>query len=317
MPKSADAFRTISEVADWLGVPAHVLRFWESKFTQVKPVKRAGGRRYYRPADMQLLGGIRKLLHDDGMTIKGVQKMMRDHGVRHVAAMSPPLDADLEDAVAGIALDVTEPDEPRGQVLSFDRGAADARPDQRASAPEEDAGQTEAATPETDESAAAAASDAADPEAPEPAQPLAQGEPAPSPDAPGETAKEGPVAEEPSAPEAEPPEPNPDLPESDPAPESAHAQKAEEAEPNASSSSDPDAVSADAQAQAATPAPATPRVAAVPDDPADDVEAPPWPLGRLMTQDPALLAEWQPQLADLAGRMAELRARMDSGADRA
>ena len=74
MGKSAEAFRTISEVADWLGVPAHVLRFWESKFTQVKPVKRAGGRRYYRPADMRLLGGIRKLLHDDGMTIKGVQK---------------------------------------------------------------------------------------------------------------------------------------------------------------------------------------------------------------------------------------------------
>lgn len=93
MNKSPDAFRTISEVADWLGLQAHVLRFWESKFAQVKPVKRAGGRRYYRPADMQLLGGIKKLLHDDGLTIKGVQKIIREQGVAHVAAFSQPLDA--------------------------------------------------------------------------------------------------------------------------------------------------------------------------------------------------------------------------------
>ena len=127
MSKSADAFRTISEVADWLGIPAHVLRFWESKFTQVKPVKRAGGRRYYRPADMQLLGGIRKLLHDEGMTIKGVQKVMREQGVHHVAAMSPPLDGDLEADVAGIALDVPEVEqEPRGQVVNFGRPPAEA-----------------------------------------------------------------------------------------------------------------------------------------------------------------------------------------------
>ncbi|SPF76682.1 hypothetical protein ALP8811_01695 [Aliiroseovarius pelagivivens] len=91
--KSPDAFRTISEVADWLGVPTHVLRFWESRFTQVKPVKRAGGRRYYRPADMELLGGIRKLLHEDGMTIRGVQKLLREQGVKHVATMSPPLES--------------------------------------------------------------------------------------------------------------------------------------------------------------------------------------------------------------------------------
>ncbi|MDV7144431.1 MerR family transcriptional regulator [Tropicimonas sp. TH_r6] len=90
--KSPDAFRTISEVADWLGVNTHVLRFWESKFTQVKPIKRAGGRRYYRPADMELLGGIQKLLHDEGMTIKGVQKVLRDQGVRAVSAMSKPVE---------------------------------------------------------------------------------------------------------------------------------------------------------------------------------------------------------------------------------
>lgn len=100
MSKSPDAFRTISEVADWLGVPAHVLRFWESKFTQVKPVKRAGGRRYYRPADMQLLGGIKSLLHNDGMTIKGVQKMLREQGIPTVSSFSQPLDADLGEAPA-------------------------------------------------------------------------------------------------------------------------------------------------------------------------------------------------------------------------
>ncbi|MEP3331331.1 MerR family transcriptional regulator [Sedimentitalea sp.] len=91
MTKSPDAFRTISEVADWLGIQAHVLRFWESKFSQVKPVKRAGGRRYYRPTDMLLLGGIKQLLYEDGLTIKGVQKILREQGVNHVAAMSAPL----------------------------------------------------------------------------------------------------------------------------------------------------------------------------------------------------------------------------------
>jgi DNA-binding transcriptional MerR regulator len=105
MSKSSQAFRTIREVADWLGVAAHVLRFWESKFSQIKPVKRAGGRRYYRPADMELVGGIKVLLHDRGLTIRGVQKMMREEGVAVVAALSPPLDlGDLDrigdDAVA-------------------------------------------------------------------------------------------------------------------------------------------------------------------------------------------------------------------------
>lgn len=92
MAKSPDAFRTISEVAEWLDTPAHVLRFWESKFSQVKPVKRAGGRRYYRPSDMELLGGIKRLLHDDGMTIRGVQKMLSERGVRAIAALSQPVD---------------------------------------------------------------------------------------------------------------------------------------------------------------------------------------------------------------------------------
>ncbi|MDP7152465.1 MAG: MerR family transcriptional regulator [Paracoccaceae bacterium] len=88
MSKASDAFRTISEVADWLDTPAHVLRFWESRFSQVKPVKRAGGRRYYRRDDMLLLGGIKRLLHHDGMAIKGVQKLLREKGAAHVAGLS-------------------------------------------------------------------------------------------------------------------------------------------------------------------------------------------------------------------------------------
>src|SRR5947207_9270318 len=83
--KSAEAFRTISEVAGELDVPQHVLRFWESRFVQIKPVKRAGGRRYYRPEDVDLLKGIRALLYSDGFTIKGVQKVLKERGLRHVA----------------------------------------------------------------------------------------------------------------------------------------------------------------------------------------------------------------------------------------
>ena len=83
--KSPKAFRTISEVAMELDVPQHVLRFWESRFAQVKPTKRAGGRRYYRPEDVDLLRGIRTLLYSDGYTIKGVQKVLRERGLRYVA----------------------------------------------------------------------------------------------------------------------------------------------------------------------------------------------------------------------------------------
>jgi len=88
MDKSPDAFRTISEVADHLETPAHVLRFWESRFPQIRPVKRAGGRRYYRPSDVALLAGIKRLLHYEGLTIRGVQKILRDQGVRHVAGLA-------------------------------------------------------------------------------------------------------------------------------------------------------------------------------------------------------------------------------------
>jgi len=98
MDKSPEAFRTISEVAEALDVPPHVLRFWESRFAQVKPVKRGGGRRYYRPEDVRLLRGIRGLLYDDGMTIKGVQKILRERGVRHVIGLGT-----LPEAEAGPA----------------------------------------------------------------------------------------------------------------------------------------------------------------------------------------------------------------------
>lgn len=84
MEKAPEAFRTISEVADELEVPKHVLRFWEAKFAQLKPMKRGGGRRYYRPEDVELLRGIRFLLYNDGYTIRGVQKILREHGPRYV-----------------------------------------------------------------------------------------------------------------------------------------------------------------------------------------------------------------------------------------
>ena len=80
MDKSPDAFRTISEVADELDLPQHVLRFWETRFNQIKPMKRGGGRRYYRPEDVDLLKGIRHLLYDQGYTIKGVQKLLKQNG---------------------------------------------------------------------------------------------------------------------------------------------------------------------------------------------------------------------------------------------
>lgn len=159
--KSPDAFRTISEVADWLGVQPHVLRFWESKFSQVRPVKRAGGRRYYRPNDMLLLGGIRKLLHEDGLTIKGAQKVLREEGVAYVARMSQPLDpesaalsdlaAAMEEEARAARQDTGAPPEPQdesGQVLEFETSLEEPSPQPKPSQP---AG---AADPDADGSAA-------------------------------------------------------------------------------------------------------------------------------------------------------------------
>ncbi len=110
MAKSPEAFRTISEASDELGVPQHVLRFWETRFSFVRPMKRAGGRRFYRPQDIAVLATIRRLLHEEGYTIKGVQKLHREHGFKRLtpapptaAEPTPPVyDSDLfADEVAG------------------------------------------------------------------------------------------------------------------------------------------------------------------------------------------------------------------------
>src|SRR5690349_17777035 len=109
MAKGPEAFRTISEAADELNTPQHVLRFWETKFSFIRPMKRAGGRRFYRPQDIAVLRGVRRLLHDEGYTIKGVQRLHREQGVRRLIAagegegVPPPLAADLPD-LAGAEL---------------------------------------------------------------------------------------------------------------------------------------------------------------------------------------------------------------------
>jgi len=179
MEKSPEAFRTISEVADWLGVPTHVLRFWESRFSQIKPVKRAGGRRYYRPSDMALIGGIKRLLHDDGMTIRGAQKLLREKGAKHVASLSQPLDGvpmeDDEEVIEAVALPV--PPAPRPEAADDVSGPDPQEP-------------------------------AAEPE-PEPEPDLPEPEPEPVAEAPEPVAPE-PVAPEPVVIVA------PDVPETDP-----------------------------------------------------------------------------------------------------
>ncbi len=106
MSKSPDAFRTISEVAQELDLPQHVLRFWETRFKQIKPMKRGGGRRYYRPDDVELLKGIRHLLYSEGYTIKGVQRILKEQGNRFVSAA----------AEGGIALAI-EAEEPVKQAV--------------------------------------------------------------------------------------------------------------------------------------------------------------------------------------------------------
>ena len=102
MDKSADAFRTISEVAAELDLPQHVLRFWETRFPQIKPLKRAGGRRFYRPHDVEILRAIRRLLYGEGYTIKGVQRILREQGAR--AVLAPGFVTDLVGSEAGPGL---------------------------------------------------------------------------------------------------------------------------------------------------------------------------------------------------------------------
>ena len=121
--KSPEAFRTISEVAADLDVPQHVLRFWETKFATVKPLKRGGGRRYYRPDDLDLLKGIRSLLYSDGLTIKGVQKILREQGPRYVMELGRGSTSLIASRRAGedLAAARQEPRAQRSNVHQFPR----------------------------------------------------------------------------------------------------------------------------------------------------------------------------------------------------
>lgn len=117
--KSPDAFRTISEVAEGLDVPQHVLRFWETKFAPVKPLKRGGGRRYYRPDDIDLLRGIRSLLYSDGLTIKGVQKILREQGPRYVIELGRSASGLMESVrAANLAASSTPSSESKAEQAS-------------------------------------------------------------------------------------------------------------------------------------------------------------------------------------------------------
>ena len=115
MAKGPEAFRTISEAADELHVPQHVLRFWETKFSFIKPMKRAGGRRFYRPADISVLRGVRRLLHDEGYTIKGVQKLHREQGLKRLVAAGEG--ASQAPAVAVAALETAKPSSDHSALL--------------------------------------------------------------------------------------------------------------------------------------------------------------------------------------------------------
>ncbi len=123
MDKAPDAFRTISEVAQDLDIPQHVLRFWETRFSQIKPMKRSGGRRYYRPDDVDLLRGIRRLLYGEGYTIRGVQRILKEHGIKSVQTLADSSAAvsfgALEEAI-GQSLLEDDSTEPTAEVESED-----------------------------------------------------------------------------------------------------------------------------------------------------------------------------------------------------
>jgi DNA-binding transcriptional MerR regulator len=121
LDKAPDAFRTISEVADDLDVPQHVLRFWETRFAQIKPMKRSGGRRYYRPDDVDLLKGIRRLLYGEGYTIRGVQRILKEHGIKSVQGLADQTSAVTFGAVEeAIGLSLQEPEEGATPTVDAD-----------------------------------------------------------------------------------------------------------------------------------------------------------------------------------------------------
>ncbi|QPC87383.1 MerR family transcriptional regulator [Mesorhizobium sp. NBSH29] len=133
--KSPDAFRTISEVAEDLDLPQHVLRFWETRFTQIKPMKRGGGRRYYRPQDVELIKGIRHMLYDQGYTIKGVQKLLRENGNHFLIAVGSgdvhAMEAITQRKQAEAAQPLTPAAQPRGPEDEMLVGEARAKPNRR------------------------------------------------------------------------------------------------------------------------------------------------------------------------------------------
>lgn len=137
MDKSPDAFRTISEAADELDLPQHVLRFWETRFSTIKPLKRGGGRRYYRPEDVLLLKGIRRLLYDQGFTIKGVQRILKEQGPRHVIAIG---EGRPVEQLAPTALAADEPATEADGVEYGEYTEADEAPDHAADAAASGAG---------------------------------------------------------------------------------------------------------------------------------------------------------------------------------
>jgi DNA-binding transcriptional MerR regulator len=124
LDKAPDAFRTISEVAQELDIPQHVLRFWETRFSQIKPMKRSGGRRYYRPDDVDLLKGIRRLLYGEGYTIRGVQRILKEHGVKSVQGLADSAAAvsfgAIEDAIGASLLEPEEETGVRGTLDTDD-----------------------------------------------------------------------------------------------------------------------------------------------------------------------------------------------------
>ena len=121
MDKAPDAFRTISEVAEELDIPQHVLRFWETRFAQIKPMKRSGGRRYYRPDDVDLLKGIRRLLYGEGYTIRGVQRILKEHGIKSVQGLADQASAVSFGAVEeAIGLSLQEPEEGETPTVDVD-----------------------------------------------------------------------------------------------------------------------------------------------------------------------------------------------------
>ena len=277
MAKSPDAFRTISEVADWLGIQAHVLRFWESKFTQVKPIKRAGGRRYYRPNDMLLLGGIKQLLHEDGFTIKGVQKILREEGMSHVASLSPPLDeltlsqikeTDPAPKPVPPASGADTVEAERGVVLSFEPGT---REDRKETPPE--ATDTIDNSPNMDATAASSA-ERETPAPEDPPLPVDQVEPTP-PEPPRHVPEvsAGPSAAQPAELDPQPRDPavlaTPDEHGAPgrPADDAPHSDPQEAAPVASAEHTDDDGQSPDSPAQVAAPPDPAADQHAVPDDP--------------------------------------------------